>query len=145
MKWLSALVDYGIIGLLFCLCFLTVMLAVERFLFYRGLRLEDFSSRKALELKLGRNMQIIGTVAGNSPYIGLLGTVLSIMLTFHNIGLSAGLETAEIMVSLALALKATAAGLVVAIVAVMLYNALSRKAQDLLLEWDIRREESGGA
>jgi biopolymer transport protein ExbB len=141
MQFLTVLVDYGVIGLLVALCFVAVMLGVERLLFYRELDLGEFSSRTALELKLDKNLQTIGTIAGNAPYVGLLGTVLGIMLTFYNIGITASLETTEIMVSLALALKATAAGLVVAIVAVILYNGLARKARNLLLEWDIRHEK----
>ena len=141
MQILTILVDYGVIGLLIVLCFIAVMLGVERLLFYRELNPDDFSSRTMLELKLARNLQMIGTIAGNAPYIGLLGTVLGIMLTFYNIGINASLEATEIMVGLALALKATAAGLVVAIVAVMFYNGLTRKAENLLLEWDIRHEK----
>lgn len=41
------------------------------------------------------------------------------------------------MVGLSLALKATAIGLVVAIIAVALYNLLVRKEKDILLQWDI--------
>jgi biopolymer transport protein ExbB len=141
MQILTILVDYGVIGLLILLCFIAVMLGVERLLFYGEVRLNDFSSRTALELKLVRNLQMIGTIAGNAPYIGLLGTVLGIMLTFYNIGVTANLEVTEIMVGLALALKATAVGLVVAIVAVMFYNGLTRKAENLLLEWDVRHEK----
>jgi biopolymer transport protein ExbB len=43
----------------------------------------------------------------------------------------------KIMVGLALALKATALGLIVALVSVTAYNALLRKTKVLLLEWEI--------
>ena len=71
-------------------------------------------------------MHLIGTIAGNTPYVGLLGTVLGIMMTFHTISTSSHMETEAIMVGLSLALKATAIGLVVAIIAVALYNLLVR-------------------
>lgn len=140
MKWLVDLVDYGVIGVLFVLCFIVVGLAVERWLFYGKIDVAAYARKQKLELEIGRNLQFIGTVAGNAPYIGLLGTVLGIMLTFYNIGLDTGINTAAIMLSLALALKATALGLVVAIIAVMLYNLLTRKAKNLLLHWEIRHE-----
>ena len=140
MKWLVDLVDYGVIGVLLVLCFIAVGLAVERGLFYGKIDVAAYTRKQELELEIGRNLQFIGTVAGNAPYIGLLGTVLGIMLTFHNIGLDTGINTTAIMLSLALALKATAVGLVVAIIAVMLYNALTRKARNLLLHWEIRHE-----
>lgn len=140
MEWLVDIVDYGVIGLLAALCFIVVMLAVERWLFYRNVDLASFAQKQELELAICKNLQFIGTVAGNAPYLGLLGTVLGIMLTFYNIGINASINTTAIMVSLALALKATAVGLVVAIVAVMLYNSLTRKAKNLVLRWEMRHE-----
>ncbi len=62
------------------------------------------------------------------------------MLTFYNMGMDAGMDTGKIMTGLALALKATAVGLVVALVAVVLYNALLRKVKVLMLEWEIANE-----
>jgi biopolymer transport protein ExbB len=47
-------------------------------------------------------------------------------------------DTGKIMVGLALALKATAVGLLVAIPSVALYNLLLRKVKVLLMEWEIR-------
>lgn len=140
MDWLNTAIDYGVIGLLLLLSFLTVAIAVERWLLYRQIKVGGFASRKRLELALGRNLGIIGTVASSAPYIGLLGTVFGIMLTFHTIGVTENIDTAAIMVSLSLALKATAAGLVVAIIAVVLYNTLSRWSRNLLAEWDIHHE-----
>lgn len=140
MQWIASAIDYGVIGLLGLLSFFVIMIAVERWLFFRKVDPAAHTSRKRLELLLSRNLAFIGTVASNAPYIGLLGTVLGIMLTFYNIGAIDNIDTAQIMVSLALALKATAAGLVVAIVAVVIYNSLSRMRRNILLEWDICHE-----
>jgi biopolymer transport protein ExbB len=52
-------------------------------------------------------------------------------------GLEAAIDTGKIMTGLALALKATAVGLLVALVAVTLYNFLLRKMRVLLLQWEI--------
>jgi biopolymer transport protein ExbB len=62
------------------------------------------------------------------------------MLTFYNMGQDASIDTGKIMVGLALALKATAVGLGVALVSVVLYNTLLRKVQVLILEWEIARD-----
>jgi biopolymer transport protein ExbB len=59
------------------------------------------------------------------------------MLTFYTLGNQGFMDTNKIMVGLALALKATAVGLIVAIPSVVLYNLLLRKVKRLLLEWDI--------
>ncbi len=141
MEWLGNLVDYGVTGLLALLCFLVVMLAAERLLHYKKVKTADFGSKKALELDLSRNLHFIGTVASNAPYIGLLGTVLGIMLTFYNIGVTASVDTGQIMINLSLALKATAVGLVVAIVAVVLYNALTKRAKTMVTRWEISHGE----
>ena len=137
MQWLSAAIDFGVIGLLVALSVVVVAIAFERFFFYRSIDLTSFTNIKALELELTRRLVVVASVASNAPYIGLLGTVLGIMLTFYNMGLDASADASKIMVGLALALKATAVGLVVALVSVVAYNALLRKAKVLLLQWEI--------
>ena len=137
MEWLKEAVDYGIIGLLIVLSFIAVAIAVERFLIYRNIRTEEFTDKKVLELKLTEKLHIIATIGSNAPYIGLLGTVLGIMLTFYTMGKEGFMDTNKIMVGLALALKATAIGLLVAIPSVVLYNFLLRKARVLITEWEI--------
>jgi biopolymer transport protein ExbB len=137
MEWLSAAIDFGVIGLLVALSVVVVGISLERFFFYRSIDLTSFTHIKALELELTRRLVVVASVAANAPYIGLLGTVLGIMLTFYNMGLDASADASKIMVGLALALKATAVGLVVALVSVVAYNALLRKAKVLLLQWEI--------
>jgi biopolymer transport protein ExbB len=138
-EWLSAAIDFGVIGLLVTLNIIVVAIGLERVFFYRSVKLEDFKSIKALELDLTKRLVVIASAASNAPYIGLLGTVLGIMLTFYNIGLDASADVGKIMIGLALALKATAAGLVVALISVVAYNALLRKAKVLMLQWEIAR------
>jgi biopolymer transport protein ExbB len=137
MEWLSAAIDYGVLGLLVALSVIVVAIGLERFFFFRSVDPATFSNIKALELVLTKRLVIVATVASNAPYIGLLGTVLGIMLTFYTLGLDASADTGKIMVGLALALKATAVGLVVALVSVVIYNGLWRKARVLLLQWEI--------
>lgn len=134
---LAMLIDYGVIGLLLILSITVVTIFFERFNFYRQVKLDEFQDIKSLELVLSRKLLVIASVGSNAPYIGLLGTVLGIMLTFYNMGMDAGMDTGKIMAGLALALKATAVGLVVALIAVVLYNALLRKVKVLMLEWEI--------
>jgi biopolymer transport protein ExbB len=137
MEWLSSAIDFGVIGLLIALSVVVVAIVLERAFFYRAIDLNSFTNVKALELELTRRLVVVASVASNAPYIGLLGTVLGIMLTFYNLGLDASADASKIMVGLALALKATAVGLVVALLSVVAYNALVRKAKVLLLQWEI--------
>ncbi|MDP3049535.1 MAG: TonB-system energizer ExbB [Thermodesulfovibrionales bacterium] len=136
MEWLSATVDYGIIGLLVVMSVIAVSIAVERFLVYRNIRLEDFDNKKSLEIELTKKLHIIATIGSNAPYIGLLGTVLGIMLTFYTMGKEGMMDTGKIMVGLALALKATAIGLIVAIPSITFYNFLLRKVKVLVTQWE---------
>lgn len=135
--WLAGAIDYGIIGLLALLSVVIVAVFIERYALYRSLQISSFQDIKSLELVLTRKLLIIASVGSNAPYIGLLGTVLGIMLTFYNMGQDSAMDTGKIMTGLALALKATAVGLLVALVAVVLYNTLLRKAKVLMLEWEI--------
>ena len=88
-------------------------------------------------LGINQTAHLIGTIGRNAPYLGLLGTVLGIMLTFYNMGLTGFMDTGKIMVGLALALKVTAIGLLVAIPAVTAYNLLLRRAKVLITHWEI--------
>lgn len=139
IHWLSSAIDYGVIGLLGFLSITVVAIGIERITYYSRIDLRAVKDAKTLELLLSGRLFVIASVASNAPYLGLLGTVFGIMLTFYQMGQSAAVDTAQIMVGLALALKATAAGLVVALVAVTLYNALLRKAKVLTLQWEIAR------
>ncbi len=140
MELTKLFVDYGIIGFLIVMSIVSLSIAIERFLTYRKIKISDFAVKKSLELALTRKIHIIATIGSNAPYIGLLGTVLGIMFTFYNIGEEGYMETGKIMVGLALALKATAIGLLVAIPSVALYNFILRKAKVLLMEWEIKND-----
>ena len=136
------IVDYGVIGVLIFLSFLTLVYAIERMLFYRGIKIENYTHKTALELDLMKRLPTLASIGSNAPYIGLLGTVLAIILTFYIIGDQQDtINPGEIMKHLALALKATAAGLVVAIPATVLYNALLSKVDRLLAQWEIAKDE----
>jgi biopolymer transport protein ExbB len=136
MDALKHAVDYGVIGLLLALSLWSVAVAVERWLFYRRVNLSQFSNALQLEMTLTKRLVIIGTVAANAPYIGLLGTVLGIMLTFHTMGTSGTMAVNTIMIGLSLALKATAVGLMVAIPCVIMNNVLRRRVTELLTQYE---------
>jgi biopolymer transport protein ExbB len=138
MHNLKELIDYGIIGLLLLLSFFAIAIALERWSFYRKVEVERFKTKQELEMELTKGLTFIASVASNAPYIGLLGTVLGIMLTFYTIGQEGFVDTKKVMVGLALALKATAVGLLVAIPSSVLYNLLLKKVKNLLLLWEIK-------
>lgn len=140
MDVLKEVVDYGVIGLLLVLSVWAIAVAVERWQFYRRIDLAQYPNQQLFEIALTKRLVIIGTVAANAPYIGLLGTVLGIMLTFHTIGVSKTIAVSSIMVGLSLALKATAVGLLVAIPCVVMNNVLRRRVVELMTLYKVQRQ-----
>lgn len=140
MEALKDLVDYGIIGLLVVLSVWAVAVAIERWSFYRHVDPTHYPNQQLFEIALTRRLVVIGTVAANAPYIGLLGTVLGIMLTFHTMGTSGNMAVTTIMIGLSLALKATAVGLLVAIPCVVMNNVLRNRANELLTLYKVQHE-----
>lgn len=141
IKYATDFVDYGIIGILILLSIISLWIFIERILFYKSVRIEEYKHRDELEIDLTNNINIVSAIAANAPYIGLLGTVLGIMLTFYTLGDIATVDAKKIMTGLAMALKATAMGLVVAIPAIVFYTILNRKIDKILTRYDILNDE----
>ena len=132
MEFLKHNVDYVIIGILGLMSFVVVWLTIERLIFYANVKFENYKNQDDFEESVTRNLTTLYIVYSNAPYIGLLGTVAGIMVTFYDMGMSGGIDTKSIMVGLSLALKATALGLIVAIPTLMIYNAFMRKVDVLV-------------
>jgi biopolymer transport protein ExbB len=132
--------DYGIMGILLLMSVVTLWLFIERQMFYKTVRLDDYDNKDALELDLSDNLSTISAIGANAPYVGLLGTVIGIMLTFYSLGDIGSVDAKKIMMGLALALKATALGLVVAIPAISFYTILLRKMEKIVVKFDISQE-----
>ncbi|MFA6138006.1 MAG: TonB-system energizer ExbB [Sulfurimonas sp.] len=133
--------DYGVIGLLILMSIITLWLFIERMMFYATVRIEDYTHRDTLEIDLTDNLSIISAIGSNAPYVGLLGTVIGIMLTFYTMGDVGAVDAKKIMVGLAMALKATAMGLVVAMPAIVTYTILLRKVEKILTVFDVKNDK----
>lgn len=75
---------------------------------------------------LDRGLVILGTLGNNTPFIGLFGTVIGIIQAFKDLALNPAGGSAVVMAGISEALVATAVGLVVAIPAVIAFNAFQR-------------------
>src|SRR5574344_632611 len=71
--------------------------------------------------KLENHLTILGTIGGVAPFLGLFGTVVRILYTFHDLA-TQGNQSAAVAMGIGSALIATAFGLGVAIIAVIFYN-----------------------
>lgn len=91
----------------------------------------SFLMRERLNLEKG--LPVLATLGANAPFIGLFGTVLGIIRAFAALGGSASMGAASsVMSGISQALVATAAGLFVAIPAVVAFNAYSNRLRAML-------------
>ncbi|WP_297812935.1 TonB-system energizer ExbB [uncultured Helicobacter sp.] len=138
---LKEIVEYGVIGVLVLMSIIALWATLERLLFYKYIKLVLYTNKTELEIDLSKNLTLIATIGSNAPYVGLLGTVFGIIITFVQIGQSGMVDTANIMTGLALALQATAGGLLVAIPSIVFYNLLMRRSEVLVAQWEIMQEK----
>jgi len=132
---LKANLDYAIFGTLGLMSVVVLWFAFERWIYFMRVKTQNFAIEEELQIALTRGLTTISSIGVNAPYIGLLGTVLGILITFHDLGQGGEINTNNIMLGLSLALKATAGGLVVAIPAIMIYNSLLRKVDIISARW----------
>jgi biopolymer transport protein ExbB/TolQ len=113
----------------------------------RGQGLESAVDRQRAQvsLKLRRNLWILGTIGATAPFIGLFGTVAGIMRSFHDLGVDVEAGgtggTAAVMTGISEALIATAAGILVAVEAVVLYNYFQARLARVAVELKLLADE----
>ena len=86
--------------------------------------------------ELERYLRPLGTIAGVSPFLGLLGTVLGMIQMFSGIGSQGVGDPSIVAGGIAQALITTAAGLTVAIPSLMFYRYFSGRVDALLLDME---------
>jgi biopolymer transport protein ExbB len=90
---------------------------------------------------LKRNLWILGTIGSASPFIGLLGTVVGIIRAFHEMASKGTGGFSVVAGGISEALIATAAGLIVAIVALFAYNMFTTSANQMMTGLRITLDE----
>lgn len=81
--------------------------------------------------ELEKSLGFLATIGSNAPYVGLLGTVLGIMKAFNDLATSTDAGQQTVMAGISMSLVATAAGLFVAIPAVIFYNYYSKQVKGI--------------
>lgn len=97
--------------------------------------------RQVLNLELRQNLWILGTIGSASPFIGLFGTVVGILRSFQDMARTGSGGFAVVAAGISESLIATAAGIVVAVIAVMAFNAFQTRWSNLVLTIRIHTEE----
>ena len=86
--------------------------------------------------KLERRMTFLATTASVTPFIGLFGTVVGIMIAFQRIGATGSSNLAVVAPGISEALIATAAGLFAAIPALVFYNHFTHRVKEFSAAMD---------
>lgn len=148
VEWLARLIFAGLIGL--SIWSITIILERRRFIKsfdrekacleikelmdkYQSEKQEKSLNRYLFKIQtsLQKGLAVLGTLGSITPFIGLLGTILGIIVAFGELSQgSAG--TNAIMFALAEALILTAVGLFVAIPAVVAFNLFNKEIKNLL-------------
>ena len=91
---------------------------------------------------LERLTSVIGTIGSVAVYVGLFGTVLGIIRAFHDISASGSGGISVVISGISEALACTAAGLCVAVPAVVAYNYFMKKIDDFIKDMEIAASET---
>jgi biopolymer transport protein TolQ len=96
--------------------------------------LENSVAREALKLESG--LILLAIAVSGSPFLGLLGTVWGVMITFADVGVTGSADLGTMAPGVAAALITTVAGLLVAIPSMFFYNFLVHTLRVLTVELD---------
>lgn len=91
MELLKDSVDYFIFAVLGLMGFITVWLTIERLMFLKKVKISDYETKNDFDEAITKNMTTLYIIYSNAPYVGLLGTVIGIMITFYDMAKAATL------------------------------------------------------
>lgn len=106
--------------------------------------LDDKLSRRISESTqtLRKNLWILGTIGSSAPFVGLFGTIMGIMESFKAIGESGKSGFTVVAAGISEALIATAAGIIVAVIAVIFYNYFQTRVNAIAQDFRNRVEDT---
>jgi biopolymer transport protein ExbB len=106
-------------------------------------RIENAMNRQIIveTARLERLIPVLGTIGSNAVYVGLLGTVIGIIYAFHDISQVGGGNISTVIGRISEALISTAAGICVAIPAVVSYNIFLRRLDAFISEMELCASE----
>lgn len=97
--------------------------------------------RQLLNQELRRNLWMLGTIGSSAPFIGLFGTVVGILRSFQDMARTGSGGFTVVAAGISESLIATAAGIVVAVIAVMAFNAFQVRWTSLVLDIRVQIQE----
>lgn len=91
--------------------------------------------------RLGKSLTAIATIGSISPFVGLFGTVIGVIRAFRDMAGYSGAGPSVVAMGISEALVNTAAGLFVAIPAIIAYNYFAHKANEFSSEMNWLTEQ----
>ncbi|HJN63081.1 MAG: MotA/TolQ/ExbB proton channel family protein [Flavobacteriales bacterium] len=92
--------------------------------------------------KMENNLANLATIAGAAPMIGFLGTVIGMIVAFHEMASAGGnIDVEMLSKGIYTAMVTTVAGLVVGIIAYIAYNYLVTKVEKVIFQMEARTTE----
>src|SRR5450432_3449965 len=99
------------------------------------------SQRAAVVLSFKRYLWALGTVGSSAPFVGLFWTVVGILTAFQSMSVAGTGGFKVVSQGIAAALVATAAGLLIAIYAVIAYNYFVSRISGIAMQYKLFSEE----
>lgn len=93
------------------------------------------------QVEMERHLSLLGTMSNIAPLLGLFGTVIGIIRAFADIARTGSGGSSVVAMGVSEALMTTAAGIVVAVIATVFFNAFVRKIRTRVVELEDAREE----
>jgi biopolymer transport protein ExbB len=119
-----------------------LLLAAERLDWPKDDNVDALQSRARHEIvRLERGLVVLEIIVGIAPLLGLVGTIIGMMSVFGDIGQSGLTEAAKLAQGIALILRATLAGLLIAIPSLIFWSYYSKKVEMLAVEMETLCDE----
>lgn len=86
--------------------------------------------------KLEKNISILGIVAGIAPMLGFVGTIVGVITIFHQVSIKGAIEIGTISGGLYTKMITSATGLIIGIIAYVLYHILNAMVEKIILKME---------
>lgn len=86
--------------------------------------------------KLEKNIGILGIIAGIAPMLGFVGTIIGVITIFHDVSIKGAIEIGTISGGLYTKMITSATGLIIGIVAYVLYHILNMMVEKIILKME---------
>ncbi len=86
--------------------------------------------------KLEKNISILGIIAGIAPMLGFVGTIIGVITIFHDVSVKGMIEIGTISGGLYIKMISSATGLIIGIIAYVLYHILNIMVERVILQME---------